>query len=211
MNAPSCPRCSRRNVRRTSRLGVGERLLSAFYVYPFRCQVCSHRFRVVQWGVRYARLTDVREFDRIPVRLVAAVDDGRTHFQGETINLSVDGCAVETDAAFLPDTSVHVQLHLPHEERPVEVASAVVRTAREGAVGLHFVRMDADSRQRLRRFMLALHGDQGEPTLDRWSGFLRYRFSLDLWLAGFVVLVLMLVLLTLGTQFFSICVWGVNC
>jgi uncharacterized protein (TIGR02266 family) len=156
-------------------------------------------------------MTDAREFDRIPVRLVAAVDDGRTHFQGETLNLSVDGCAVETDATFRPDTSVHVQLHLPHEERPVEVASAVVRAVREGAVGLHFVRMDADSRQRLRRFMLGLHGDQGQSDPRRWSEALSHRFSLDLWLAGFVVFVLMLVLLTLGTQFLSICVWGVSC
>jgi hypothetical protein len=193
-----------------SRLGVGERLLSVFYIYPFRCQVCGRRFHALQWGVRYARLTDLREFDRIPVRLVAEVDDGRTNFQGETINLSVDGCAVETDASFVRDATVQVQLHLPHEERPV-VASAIVRVAREGAIGLHFADMDADSRQRLRRFMLSLHGQRGEPTQERWLGALRYRFTLDLWLAGLVVLVLMFVLLTLGTQVFSICIWGVSC
>lgn len=210
VSAPTCPRCGRSQARRTSR-GPGERLLSVFYIYPFRCQVCGRRFRALQWGVRYARLTDVREFDRIPIRVVAAVDDGRTSVQGETINLSVDGCAVETDAGFRPDTTVRVRLQLPHDERPVEVASAVVRASRPGAVGIHFVRMDADSRQRLRRFMLSLHGPQGEPNPERWAGALRYPFSLDLWLAGLVVIILILVLLSLGTQFFSTCIWGVTC
>ena len=211
MSSPTCPRCGRSQARRTSRSGLGERFFSVFYVYPFRCQVCGRRFRAVQWGVRYARLTDVREFDRIPIRVVASVDDGRTNFQGETINLSVDGCAVETDAALLPDASVRIQLRLPHDERPVDVSLAVVRASRQGAVGLHFVRMDADSRQRLRRFMLSLHGDHGEPNPERWAGALRYPFSLDLWLAGLVAVITFIVLFYLGTQFFSTCIWGVNC
>jgi PilZ domain len=211
VSSPTCPRCGRSQARRTSRSGPGERFLSVFYAYPFRCQVCGRRFRAVQWGVRYARMTDVREFDRIPIRVVAVVDDGRTNFQGETINLSVDGCAVETDAALLPDASVRIQLQLPHDERPVDVALAVVRASRQGAIGLHFVRMDADSRQRLRRFMLSLHGDHGEPNPERWAGALRYPFSLDLWLAGLVAVIMFIVLFYFGTQFFSTCIWGVNC
>lgn len=165
----------------------------------------------MQWGVRYARMTDVREFDRIPIRVVAVVDDGRTNFQGETINLSVDGCAVETAAALLPDALVRIQLQLPHDERPVDVALAAVRASRQGAIGLHFVRMDPDSRQRLRRFMLSLHGDHGEPNPERWAGALRYPFSLDLWLAGLVAVIMFIVLFYFGTQFFSTCIWGVNC
>jgi hypothetical protein len=165
----------------------------------------------VQWGIRYARMTDVREFDRIPIRVAASVDDGRTQFQGETINLSVDGCAVETDAALMPDASVRVLLQLPHDSQPVDVSSAVVRASLQGALGIHFVRMDADSRQRLRTFMLNLHGGQSEPHPERWAGLLRYPFSLDLWLAGLVVAITCIVLFYLGTQFFSTCIWGVSC
>jgi len=32
-----------------------EYLLSIAYIYPFRCQVCFHRFRTFQWGVRYVK------------------------------------------------------------------------------------------------------------------------------------------------------------
>jgi hypothetical protein len=165
----------------------------------------------VQWGVRYARLTDVREFDRIPIRVAASVDDGQSSFQGHTINLSVDGCAVETDAQLQPNASVRILLQLPHDQQPVDVATAVVRSARQGAVGLHFERMDAASRQRLRQFMLSLHGEQGEPHPNRWASALRYPFALDLWLAGLVAVIMVIALFYLSTRFFSTCIWGVSC
>jgi hypothetical protein len=210
-STPRCPKCGRSPARRTHREGVTERLLSLLYVYPFRCQVCGRRFLKLQWGVRYARISaDLREFERIPVRVTAVIHDGRTHLQGETINLALDGCAIEGQAPFLPDTSVRVELRLPRGGRPVEVASAVVRASREGAVGLHFVRMDADSRQRLRQFMLDRQGQTPRPHSAGWAGALGLRLSMTLWLAGLIVLILVILVLTLGPHF-SICTWGVNC
>jgi predicted nucleic acid-binding Zn ribbon protein len=50
-----CPKCSSEYVKRASRVGL-ERLMSLFYVYPFRCQWCGHRFRLFQWGVTYRRI-----------------------------------------------------------------------------------------------------------------------------------------------------------
>jgi len=43
-----CPNCARDFVRRVSRAGLSERLLSVFYVYPFKCQLCGYRFRFFQ-------------------------------------------------------------------------------------------------------------------------------------------------------------------
>jgi hypothetical protein len=211
MRAPSCPNCGRNQVRRTHRLGRGERLLSAIYVYPFRCQGCTRRFRALQWGVRYARLAgEVREVERLPGRLQATLDDGHTRAQGQTINVSGDGCSVETDVAFLPDTMVHVQILLPHGQRPVDVASAVVRASREGTVGVHFIRMDEESRQRLQRFLQGSLGQRSKPRPERWARVLRYRVHVGLWLTVLILLLLVLVLLILGRQF-SVCTWGVNC
>jgi DNA repair exonuclease SbcCD ATPase subunit len=51
---PVCPKCSSDSVKRVSRIG-SERLISLFYIYPFRCQPCGHRFRLFKWGVRYTR------------------------------------------------------------------------------------------------------------------------------------------------------------
>jgi hypothetical protein len=50
-----CPNCSSEYVTRASRAGL-ERLMSHFYIYPFRCQLCGHRFRLFQWGVTYRRI-----------------------------------------------------------------------------------------------------------------------------------------------------------
>jgi hypothetical protein len=54
MQSPVCPKCSSGYVKRVSRIGP-ERLISLFYIYPFRCQPCGHRFRLFQWGVTYTR------------------------------------------------------------------------------------------------------------------------------------------------------------
>ena len=36
-------------------------MISVFYVYPFRCKACRHRFRSMQWRIEYTRI----ELDRI--------------------------------------------------------------------------------------------------------------------------------------------------
>jgi len=210
VSAPRCPKCGRNQTRRTARAGAVERLLTALYVYPFHCQGCGRRFRAMQWGVRYVRHpVEQREFERVAVKVPAIMDDGHARREGQTLNLSLDGCAIEIDAPPPPDTAVRVELHLPHDRRPVLVASAVVRAAREGAAGLHFVRMAADDRERLRRFMSELLGQRGAPA-GRWGLALRYGLSLNVWLAGLFVLLVVVVLFALSPRF-SICRWGIDC
>ena len=60
MSKPVCPKCSSEYVKRTTRVGF-EHLISVFYVYPFRCKACRHRFRSMQWRIEYTRI----ELDRI--------------------------------------------------------------------------------------------------------------------------------------------------
>jgi transposase-like protein len=55
MPQPVCPKCSSDYVERVSRIG-SERLISLFYIYPFECQACGHRFRLLQWGVTYRKI-----------------------------------------------------------------------------------------------------------------------------------------------------------
>jgi hypothetical protein len=50
-----CPACGDMPARRSHRSGPAEKLLSALYVYPFRCRLCGHRFFALQWGIRYHR------------------------------------------------------------------------------------------------------------------------------------------------------------
>jgi C4-type Zn-finger protein len=54
MRELSCPRCKGYAVQRTRR-SLLERWFSLFFIYPYRCQRCRHRFRMWQPGVRYVR------------------------------------------------------------------------------------------------------------------------------------------------------------
>ena len=54
--AVPCPKCGGTLARRSHRSGLAEEMLSVVYVYPFRCQLCAHRFLALQWGARYHRI-----------------------------------------------------------------------------------------------------------------------------------------------------------
>lgn len=78
MGGLRCPKCGRHIVRRSHRIGVVERLLSAVYVYPFRCQLCGRRFRALQRGKRYVvQPAERREYERVGLRARAAVAGDR--------------------------------------------------------------------------------------------------------------------------------------
>src|SRR2546430_3492279 len=108
-----CPRCGGQSVRRSSRVGAFERLISSLYVYPFRCQRCSHRFRALNWGHRYPHPKgERRDYERVAVRLPARLTAGTESADAETTDLSVSGCAVRTDARFPPGTEVRFTVKL---------------------------------------------------------------------------------------------------
>src|SRR5499425_1432204 len=71
-----CPRCGSPSVRRSSRVGAYERIISAFYLYPFRCQRCAHRFRALRWARYPHPAGERRDFDRMVVRLPARLTVG---------------------------------------------------------------------------------------------------------------------------------------
>lgn len=56
MTALSCPSCGRQLVRRSKRNGLIEKVVSLAYIYPFRCEECSHRFWALQLGMRYVKV-----------------------------------------------------------------------------------------------------------------------------------------------------------
>lgn len=39
-----CPKCQGERIRRSRRRGVFEWLIRAVRLYPFRCDICDHRF-----------------------------------------------------------------------------------------------------------------------------------------------------------------------
>jgi hypothetical protein len=39
-----CPKCTSTNVRRATRIGMWEEFLRLFFIAPFRCRACRHKF-----------------------------------------------------------------------------------------------------------------------------------------------------------------------
>lgn len=163
MPRPLCPRCSREYVRRVRRVGLGERLISLFYVYPFRCQLCGHRFQIFQWGVKYRRIEeDRREYERMTVNFPATFALPGANGRGVVSDISIAGCSFDTEAKLSEGNIVSLELEVANETYPVRVEAAVVRSVRSGRAGVEFLQFESRERERLQRFIRGL-------ILDRWS------------------------------------------
>jgi hypothetical protein len=154
---PTCPQCGRDFVKRTHREGLIEHVLSAVYVYPYRCQLCTHRFRAMEWGKRYTKQAiDKRQYDRFTVSVPALLLSDLGRGEGTVVDLSMGGCGMETGVPL--QTGALVQLELSQEagEKPILVESAVVRSVRNKFVGLQFLRLQPEDELRLSQFVHSL-------------------------------------------------------
>ena len=169
MPRPICPRCYREYVMRVGRVGLGELLISLVYVYPFRCQLCGHRFKLIQWGVTYTRIEeDRREYERLPADFPVAFNAGAMNGQGSVLDISMGGCMFQTEARLAEGSILRMGLELPNELSPVNVEAAIVRSARPGRAGVEFLRIEHGQRERLRRFIRGLMSAVGrEPNVEK--------------------------------------------
>ena len=147
-----CPRCGKPAARRSRRVGAWDHLLSVLHLYPFRCQLCTARFRAFQAQHSSRHGEDRRQHDRLLVRVPVSVSAGDVVAAGETLALSLDGCSIQTETPFAPGTTVSLRLRLG-ETGDVLVPSAAVRAQREGVVGVEFVVMAAADTARLSRYL----------------------------------------------------------
>jgi len=147
-----CPRCHQESARRSRRSGVQDHLLALARFYPFRCQLCTTRFRAFQ--VRHPRQVgnDRREYDRLLVKIPATVSAGAARGEGHTIDLSLAGCSLRTNVTFPVGSIVQLRLQLG-QAGDVEVQAAVVRTAGDDGLGLGFVSIAVPDRERLSRYL----------------------------------------------------------
>src|SRR2546428_533327 len=97
-----CPRCGQEAARRSPRAGVWEHVVSVLYLYPFRCQLCSTRFRSFQRRRYTRRSQDRREYDRLAVRVPVTIVSGAERAEGETADLSLTGCSVPPATPLVP-------------------------------------------------------------------------------------------------------------
>lgn len=155
--ATECPQCKKDVVRRIRRRGQLEHLLSVFYLYPFRCQLCSRRFRAFKWGRRYARRPiDRRQYQRLATNFPVSFSWEQVSGEGIATNISLGGCRLETNVQLVQEALLQLQLHVPRCEPGIRVEAAVVRTIQSKSVGVQFLRLTESEKTRLGRFVLEL-------------------------------------------------------
>jgi hypothetical protein len=152
-----CTQCRKPFVKAVRREGLLDCLLSLVYVYPFRCQICRHRFSVLRWGIRYnGTLDDRRRYVRHPVRLPVTLTSQSGKHDGRATDLSVGGCSIAVFAPYREGDVLSIWLQTPDDEPPIEVDAAVVRTVSQGRLGVEFVSLRDPEEARLRRLALTL-------------------------------------------------------
>jgi PilZ domain-containing protein len=155
---PQCPSCQSIYVRRTHRVGTLERLVSLFYVYPFRCQLCSARFAFFQWGVRYAQQEDLRQYERIGVQFPVMFSSSQTVGKGVVTDVSVADCAFGTSLPLKQGDVLKLELYAKSGRPPIVVEKAVIRSIRQGIVGVQFTAVSEADKARLHRLVGDLVG-----------------------------------------------------
>ena len=154
---PCCPRCGKDFVRLSHRQGTIEQFLSLVYVYPFRCQLCTHRFRALQWGTRYTiQPVGQHRYERIPVRIPASFSGDQTKGRGVLTDLSMMGGTVETDATLTSGALLQVSFQPSERDPHMTVEAAVVRSIRAASVGLEFLRVQSADQESLRQFVFRI-------------------------------------------------------
>ena len=152
-----CPNCGRDFVRRISRAGIVEVMLSYFYVYPFKCQLCGERFRRYQRGVRYVRIErDRREYDRMEINFPVSFFGQDIKGEGIIINVSMGGCTLQTQAKIETGAILNLSLQISKDVPPVIVDAGVVRNVRDGVIGVEFLLWQQSERERLQLFVRGL-------------------------------------------------------
>jgi len=156
-----CAKCRKPYIQAIRQQRVLDRLLSPLYIYPFRCQVCFHRFRTFQWGVRYVKQAlEKRQQDRIVTRFQITFAGNGIDGSGMVTLVSLGGCAIETDAKLSSGQILQLQLKTSDRDPAVAVDAAVVRGVRSPVVGLQFLRFRTEERERLSQFVRSLRGTQ---------------------------------------------------
>ena len=157
MSSIKCPNCARDFVRRVLGAGLAETFLRLVQVYPFKCQLCGHRFRSFQVGVRYLTVQeDRREYDRMERKFPVTFGGEFISGEGVVLDVTMGGCTFTTRSNLVIGTTVRMDLRISAAVPPVIVDAAVVRNVRSEIAGVEFVSWQESERERLQLFVTGM-------------------------------------------------------
>ena len=99
---------------------------------------------------------DKRQHPRVDLQFRIVFNDDGIQGQGEILNLSRRGCAVQSEAAVATRMYLALQLYLPGDEDPVTIDQAVVRWTAVQQFGVEFMQLQDHAVQRLHHFVSGL-------------------------------------------------------
>lgn len=163
-----CPICGNSFVRVTYQEGRVERLLSRVNVFPFRCQLCTNRFRAYYSGARHnTQAFDRRQYTRLPASIEAQVlDYQQPAVTNRITDISMDGCTLQA-TGFRKGSFLELVLKPTIEEESIRIETAIVCSVHPLSMGIRFLEIPPEHYRRLAQVVLGLLVGQGfAPTLD---------------------------------------------
>ena len=153
-----CPNCGTPFVRVIPDEGAIGRVLTRFKYFPFRCQLCTTRFRVFRSQIKPATSpTDRRQYERLPVSLRAnLLADNAVRIDNRVTDISMGGCTLETTKTLPQGTFVELVIKPASDEEPIKIGTAVVCSSRPESMGIRFMEMVTDDKNRLSQVILSL-------------------------------------------------------
>ena len=167
-----CSKCRKPFVQAVRRQGFLDRLLHWAYIHPYGCQVCRHRFYVMQWGLRPTEASmDGNQYRMRPVQMHVTVLDEHGHREGDITELSRSGCMIELPTPLLEGAVCSIHLDALDNEPPITVEAAIVRAALGARAEVEFLRLAKKEEERLDRFVTSLwiEGTQIARGSGRWK------------------------------------------
>ena len=163
-----CPICGTSFVRVTYQEGRIEPLLSRLNVFPFRCQLCTNRFRAFYSGARHnTQAFDRRQYTRLAASIDALVLDRNQPITTNRItDISMDGCTLQM-TGFTKGAFLELVLKPTVEEETIRIETAMVCSVRPLSMGIRFLEIPPEHYRRLAQVVLGLLVGQGfDPTLN---------------------------------------------
>jgi c-di-GMP-binding flagellar brake protein YcgR len=163
-----CPNCGAPFVRLTYQEGMVENLLSRVNVFPFRCQLCTNRFRAFYSGARHnTQAFDRRQYTRLTASIEAQVlDRNQPAVTNRITDISMDGCTLQA-TGFPKGAFIELVLKPTEEDQSIRIETAMVCSVRPLSIGIRFLEIPPEHYRRLAQVVLGLLVGQGlDPTLN---------------------------------------------
>ena len=97
-----------------------------------------------------------RQYPRFQVRLPTVFSGDHTHGHGHMWNLSLGGCAVQSEMRVTTGMQLRLQFTLRDRPDPLVIDLATVRWSTGGKFGTEFLGFEPEAQQRLREFIRGL-------------------------------------------------------